>query len=88
MQADLDCHHGWKSERERRERRPILGSPRNRHGAAADKRIKAIVVDAEEDGGFRYNLSARLAKVLEADYFKIKDLRADVLLEIVRSGGR
>jgi magnesium chelatase subunit D len=53
---------------------------------AADKRIKSIVVDAEEDGGFRYNLSARLAKVLNADYFKIKDLRADVLLEIVRSG--
>jgi magnesium chelatase subunit D len=53
---------------------------------SADKRIKSIVVDAEEDGGFRYNLSARLAKVLKADYFKIKDLRADVLLEIVRSG--
>jgi magnesium chelatase subunit D len=53
---------------------------------AADKRIKSIVVDAEEDGGFRYNLSARLAKILQADYFKIKDLKADVLLEIVRSG--
>jgi magnesium chelatase subunit D len=53
---------------------------------AADKRIKSIVVDAEEDGGFRYNLSARLAKILQANYFKIKDLKADVLLEIVRSG--
>jgi Mg-chelatase subunit ChlD len=44
------------------------------------------VVDAEEDGGFRYGFSARLAEVLHADYFRIKDLRADILLEIVRSG--
>jgi len=53
---------------------------------ASDRRVKSIVVDAEEDGSFRYNLSARLAKVLKAEYVKIKDLRADVLLEIVRSG--
>ncbi len=45
------------------------------------------MVDAEEQGGFRYAFSARLAEILHAEYFKIKDLRADVLLEIVRSGG-
>ena len=55
-------------------------------GFASDTRIKSIVVDAEEDGGFRYGFSARLAQVLHADYFRIKDLRADILLEIVRSG--
>jgi len=53
---------------------------------ALDKRIKSIVVDAEEDRGFRYGWSARLAEVLHAEYFRIKDLRADTLLEIVRSG--
>jgi magnesium chelatase subunit D len=55
-------------------------------GIATDNRIKAVVVDAEEDGNFRYNFSARLAQVLRADYFRIRDLRADILLEIVRSG--
>ncbi len=53
---------------------------------ASEKRLKSIVVDAEGDGGFRYGFSARLAAVLHADYFRIKDLRADILLEIVRSG--
>jgi len=50
---------------------------------AADKRIKSIVVDAEEDRGFRYGWSARLAEVLHAEYFRIKDLRADTLLEVL-----
>jgi magnesium chelatase subunit D len=53
---------------------------------ASDTRIKSIVVDVEEEGGFRYDFSARLAEVLRADYFRIKDLKADILLEIVRSG--
>ncbi len=53
---------------------------------ASDKRLRSIVVDAEEEGGFLYGHSARLAEVLHAEYFKIKDLRADVLLEIVRTG--
>jgi magnesium chelatase subunit D len=53
---------------------------------ASDPRIKSIVVDAEEEGGFRYGFSARLAEVLHADYFRIRDLKADILLEIVRSG--
>jgi magnesium chelatase subunit D len=52
---------------------------------AAEKRLKSIVVDAEEFGGFRYGLAARLAEVLHAEYLKIADLRADVLREIVRS---
>lgn len=55
-------------------------------GLASDARVKSIVVDAEEQGGFRFGLSARLAEVLQADYFRIKDLRADILLKIVRSG--
>lgn len=53
---------------------------------ATDKRIKSIVVDAEEDDGFRYGFSARLAQFLKADYFRIKDLQADMLLEIVGNG--
>jgi magnesium chelatase subunit D len=53
---------------------------------ASDNRVKAIVVDAEEQAGFKYGFSARLAEILQAEYFRIKDLRADILLEIVRSG--
>jgi magnesium chelatase subunit D len=52
----------------------------------ADKRLRSIVVDAEEEGGFLYGHSARLAEVMRAEYFKIKDLRADILLDIVRTG--
>ena len=55
-------------------------------GIAADKRVKSIVVDAEETDGFRFGLSERLADVLQAEYFSIKDLKADVLLKIARSG--
>jgi magnesium chelatase subunit D len=55
-------------------------------GFASDTRIKSIVVDVEEEGGFRYGFSARLAEVLHADYFRIRELKADILLEIVRSG--
>ncbi len=52
---------------------------------ASEKRLKSIVVDAEEFGGFRYGLAGRLAEVLRAEYLKITDLRADILREIVRS---
>lgn len=55
-------------------------------GFTSDSRVKSIVVDAEEQAGFRYGFSARLAEILRAEYFRIKDLRADILLEIVRRG--
>lgn len=51
---------------------------------AADRRVKYIVVDTEEEHSYLYGLSARLAEVLHADYFSLMDLRADVLLDIVR----
>jgi magnesium chelatase subunit D len=54
---------------------------------ASDKRIKSVIVDAEEEGTFHDGLAARLAKVMGADYFRIKDLKADVLLRIARSTG-
>ncbi|AFM22769.1 magnesium chelatase subunit D family protein [Desulfomonile tiedjei] len=54
---------------------------------ASDKRIKSVVVDAEEEGTFHDGLAARLAKVMAADYFRIKDLKADVLLRIARNSG-
>jgi magnesium chelatase subunit D len=54
---------------------------------AADERIKSVIVDAEEEGTFHDGLAARLAKVMTADYFRIKDLKADVLLRIARNSG-
>ena len=68
------------------DRDPFWESLSAARALAADKRIKSIVVDAEEQGGFQYRFSVRLADVLQAEYFQIKDLRAATLLEIVRSG--
>jgi magnesium chelatase subunit D len=53
-------------------------------GLVTDKRTKFVVVDAEEIGGFRYGFAERLAEVLNAEYFKIRDLKAEKLLELVK----
>lgn len=55
-------------------------------GIASDRRVKTVIVDAEEESGFRYGFAARLADVMKGDYFMISDLKAQVLLDIVRKG--
>ena len=51
---------------------------------AADERIQTIVVDTEPDDLVRFGLAGRLAAAAEASYFKINDLKADTLLNIVK----
>ncbi|MCL4516033.1 MAG: VWA domain-containing protein, partial [Firmicutes bacterium] len=50
-----------------------------------ERRIKSLVVDAEKDGFLAFGLARRLADSLGAEYYKIDDLRADVLVAAVRA---
>ena len=51
---------------------------------AADQRVMYIVVDTEDPGIVRFGLAARLAEVLNARYFRIEDLKAEQLVDIVK----
>lgn len=49
-----------------------------------DERIRYIVVDSEEAGLVSFGLARRLAAALQAQYFKIDDLKAKTLVDIVK----
>lgn len=49
-----------------------------------DDRIRFIVVDTESQGLVNFGLAARLAGAMSAQYFKVEDLKADTLLNIVK----
>lgn len=51
---------------------------------ARDERIHHIVVDTEEDGLVTFGLARRLSDALQAQYFKIDDLKAQTLVNIVK----
>ncbi len=51
---------------------------------ALDERVKYIVVDTEEPGALSFGLAAELAGSLGAAYFKINELKAEALVNIVR----
>ena len=51
---------------------------------AGEKRAKYIVVDTEDEGLVTFDLARKLAGALEAEYFKIKDMQAQELVNIVR----
>ncbi|NDJ79232.1 MAG: magnesium chelatase subunit D family protein [Chloroflexi bacterium] len=51
---------------------------------ADETRIKFVVVDTEPAGVVTFGLASRLAIQLNADYFKIEDLRAQDLIDIAR----
>ena len=51
---------------------------------ARDDRIHHIVVDTEEAGLVTFGLARRLAAALQAEYFKIDDLKAKTLVDIVK----
>ncbi|MEW6183931.1 MAG: VWA domain-containing protein, partial [Bacillota bacterium] len=50
-----------------------------------EERIKSLVVDVEREGFLRFGLARRLAEALDAVYYRIEDLKADVLVEAVRA---
>jgi magnesium chelatase subunit D len=49
-----------------------------------EARAKYVVVDTEEAGAVTFGLAAELADALGADYFKLNDLKAEALVDIVR----
>ena len=49
-----------------------------------DERIRFVVVDTEEAGLIAFGLAQRLAAALKAQYFKIDDLKAQTLVDIVK----
>jgi magnesium chelatase subunit D len=51
---------------------------------AGDKRIRFIVVDTESQGLVNFGLARNLAVSMNARYFKLEDLKADTLLNLVK----
>lgn len=51
---------------------------------ARDPRVKYIVVDTEEQGVVAFGLARKLASLMEADYFKIEELKTRELVNIAR----
>ncbi len=64
--------------------KPVEESLRLAQALSQDSRIRAIVVDTEEDGLVRFGLARRLAGAMAAEYFKIDGLKAQALVNIVR----
>ena len=52
---------------------------------AEDDRIQLIVVDTETQGLVNFGMAAKLAATMNARYFKIEDLKADSLINIIRT---
>ena len=51
---------------------------------ARDDRVRHVVVDTEETGLVTFGLARRLATALGAQYFKIDELKAQTLVDIVK----
>jgi magnesium chelatase subunit D len=49
-----------------------------------EKRVRYIVVDTEEKGVISFGLALKIAIELDAEYFRIEDLKSDDLIDIVR----
>jgi magnesium chelatase subunit D len=49
-----------------------------------DERVQYIVVDTEESGLVTFGLARKLAEAMRAQYFKIEDLKAETLVDIVK----
>ncbi|MGB9792861.1 MAG: putative cobaltochelatase [Thermacetogeniaceae bacterium] len=50
-----------------------------------ERRIKSLVVDVEKSGLLFFGLARKLAEALEADYYKLQDIKAERLVEAVHS---
>jgi magnesium chelatase subunit D len=66
------------------ERQPVEESLHLAGALTRDERNRYIVVDTEEAGLVTFGLARRLAGAMQAQYFKIDDLKAEALVNIVR----
>ncbi len=53
---------------------------------ALEQRIQFVVVDSESQGAVSFGLAAKLAANLNAEYFKIEDLKVNQLVDIAKGG--
>lgn len=65
------------------EERPLAEATRAAEIIKDEERIKSLVVDVENSGFLSFGLAQQLAKVLDAEYYKLDDLKADRLVEAV-----
>ena len=64
--------------------KPVNESMKLASAMAMDERVRYIVVDTEEKGIVSFGLAEQLAVHLNADYFKIDDLKAKTLVDITK----
>ncbi|WP_238134219.1 putative cobaltochelatase [Calderihabitans maritimus] len=65
------------------EERPLAEAFKVAELIREEERIRSLVVDVENDGFLSFGLAHQLAVALDADYYKLNDLRAERLLEAV-----
>jgi len=51
---------------------------------AMDERIYPVVVDTEKQGIVQFGLARRLADIMRAPYFRVEDLKAESLVQIIK----
>lgn len=66
------------------EDKPLLEARRVAEIIRNDARIKTLVVDVEKDGLVTFGLARELALALGAEYYRIDDLKAGKLVQVVR----
>ena len=67
------------------EERPLAEASRAAEIIKDEERIKSLVVDVENSGFLTFGLAQRLAEAMDAEYYKLDDLKADRLVEAVHS---
>ncbi|WP_232294271.1 vWA domain-containing protein [Syntrophaceticus schinkii] len=65
------------------EERPLAEATRAAEIIKDEERIKSLVVDVENSGFLSFGLAQQLAEVMDAEYYKLDDLKADRLVEAV-----
>lgn len=65
------------------ENRPLAEATRAAEIIKNEERIKSLVVDVENSGFLSFGLARQLAEVMDAEYYKLDDLKADRLVEAV-----
>jgi len=66
------------------EKKPVTEALEMSSRLAQDERVRYIVVDTESQGLVKFGLARELAQAMQADYFKIEDLKADTLVNIAK----
>jgi len=67
------------------DRKPLEEAMELSKRVVGEERIRFLVVDTEEPGLVNFGLARKIAGMLHAEYFKIDDLQADSLLNIVKN---